>query len=207
MSHPNRRQLAGYGLLVLTATVIGSSLVPFSLPYLTKHSRLGKSIRARWRGARFIGDDQVQLQQGHNHCGAAALKMVLAAHGIDRSLKDLLRQLRMTREGTSLLDLRLAATEAGLPARSWALAESHLRQIPLPAIAFVGGNHFVVIRSRLEPRTLEVDDPAIGKLSWPIAAFCRYWKGETLVFSSDWTPRLNPPESPHVVSCPTTTNQ
>ena len=200
MKRRNRRQLAGYGLLVLTASVIGSALVPFSFPYLTKHYRLGKSIRARWRGAHFIGDDQVQLQQGHNHCGAAALKMVLAAHGINRSVNELLQRLRMTPEGTSLLDLRLAATEAGLPARSWALGESHLRQLPLPAVAFVGGNHFVVIRRLLDPRTLEVDDPAIGKLRWPIAAFCRHWKGETLVFGSNWTPMQTPPEPRRAVS-------
>lgn len=207
MSRTNRRQLAGYGLLVLTATVIGSALLPFSLPYLTKHSRLGKPIRARLRGARFIGDDQVQLQKGRNYCGAAALKMVLAAHGIDRSMDDLLRRLRMTRQGTTLLDLRLTSTDAGLPARSWALGESHLRQLPVPAIAFVDGNHFVVIRRLLDPRTLEVDDPALGRLRWPIAAFGRHWRGETLVFSATWTPMQNRPASPRSVSCLTTTNK
>jgi hypothetical protein len=207
MRRGNRRQVAGFGLLVLTASVIVSALVPLSFPYLSRHPGLGKYIRARWKGARFIGDDQVQLQQGHNHCGAAALRMILAAHGIDRSVKDLLHQLRMRDEGTSLLDLRLAAAQAGVPARSWVLTESQLQHLPMPAIAFVGGNHFVVLRRLLDPRTLEVDDPAIGRLRWPIAAFCRYWKGETLVFSSGWTPLRSLPASPRAVLCLPTNNR
>jgi predicted double-glycine peptidase len=207
MQSPRRRRLAGCGLLMLTASLIGSAMLPFSARYLSNLSGVGKSFRARCKGARFIGDDQVQLQRAYNHCGAAALQMILASHGIDRSVEELLQQLRMTPAGTSLLDLRLAATEAGVPARSWALSDSHLRQLPMPAIAFVGGNHFVVIRRMLDPRTLEVDDPAIGRLRWPIAAFCRYWKGETLVFSSGWTPMHSLPASRRNISSHTTNNK
>jgi ABC-type bacteriocin/lantibiotic exporter with double-glycine peptidase domain len=139
-------------------------------------------------GASFVGEKGVVLQAHGNDCGAASLKMILAAHGIGRSLSDLSRELGLGPDGISLLNLRLESTKLGLPARSWSLGPRDLGRVPLPAIAFVGGDHFVVIERFVAPDVLEVDDPALGKLRWPVRAFARAWSGETLVFDPAWTP-------------------
>jgi ABC-type bacteriocin/lantibiotic exporter with double-glycine peptidase domain len=114
--------------------------------------------------------------------------MILAAHGVECSAADLVLRLRMTPRGTSMLDVRRAAAEFGVPAKSWIIKPVDLSRIPLPAIAFVNKDHFVVIRRFIAPEVLEVDDPALGKLRWPMRAFIRAWSGETLVFDPAWTP-------------------
>ena len=85
-------------------------------------------------------------------------------------------------------ELRLAAAQYGVSAKSWRIQPRDLQQIPLPSIAFINKNHFVVIRKFITPEILEVDDPAIGKLLWPTCAFQRFWSGEMLVFDPGWSP-------------------
>ena len=114
--------------------------------------------------------------------------MVLAEHGIGSSLSDLALQLKTTSQGTSLYNLRMVAAGYGVPARSWVLRETDLRSAPLPAIARVRKNHFVVIRRFAAPGILDVGDPAIGSLHWPLASFRDSWRGETLVFDPAWIP-------------------
>jgi ABC-type bacteriocin/lantibiotic exporter with double-glycine peptidase domain len=85
-----------------------------------------------------------------------------------------------------MMDLRLTSTRLGLPARSWKVRPEDLVQVPLPAIAFINKRHFVVIRKFVTPEILEVDDPALGKVQWPIGRFFRVWSGEILVFDPAW---------------------
>jgi predicted double-glycine peptidase len=80
------------------------------------------------------------------------------------------------------------AAGSGLPGRSWVLAPEDLADVPLPAIAYVRRSHFVVIRRFAAPQVLEVDDPALGRLRWPVHAFRRIWSGETLIFDPAWAP-------------------
>ena len=184
----NRRVRSLLGLLAIG--LMGGSIAsaPGGLPYFKRHRSVAKSVRAWYRGARFVSDEGVVLQPRLNQCGAAALKAVLAFRGIDREIPDLADQLNTTPAGTSLFDLRTVATEAGLPARSWVLNAEDLSHIPLPAIAFVYGDHFVVIRSFVTPDVLEVDDPSLGRLLWPVESFSKAWSGETLIFDTAWAP-------------------
>jgi len=184
----NRRVRALLGLLAIGLIAGSIAASPGALPYIKEHRSIGKSVRAWYRGARFVGDEGVVLQKRWNECGAAALKAVLAVHGINREIPDLAEQLKTTPAGTSLFDLRTVATEAGLPGRSWVLDAADLSRIPLPAIAFVYGDHFVVIRTVVSPDVLEIDDPSLGRLLWPVKSFTRAWSGETLVFDASWTP-------------------
>ena len=182
-----RRKRASFGLLAIGVSIACVSVARPQLGTL-KDCKLTRSIRAWFRGAQFAGVDGVVMQQHQNDCGAACLKMVLAAHGIERDISALYNDLRTSRRGTSLFDLRLVATREGLPGRSWVLGATEIRDAPLPAIAFVRGNHFVVVRRLLGSDVLEVDDPALGKLRWPVSSFCKVWSGEILVFDSGWAP-------------------
>ncbi len=139
-------------------------------------------------GAEFITEKDVVLQQHGNDCGVASLKMILATHGVECSLTYLASELRLTPKGTSMLNLRQVSFRLGIPAKSWSIRPADLAHVPLPAIAFVNNDHFVVVRRFAAPGILEVDDPALGKLRWPTRAFQRIWSGEMLVFDPSWTP-------------------
>ncbi len=177
-------------LILLTLLMLAGG--PYALPLPMRHLKENrdwiKSVRARIRGAQFAGEAGVVLQARGNDCGAACLKMVLADHGVERSVQDLAFDLETTTKGTSMLNLRLVAGRLGLPARSWALSARDLRQVPLPAIAFIYGNHFIVIRRFVATEVLEVDDPALGRLRWPVRSFQKAWAGQALVFDRAWSP-------------------
>ena len=188
MRLPKRRLRALIGLIGLALLVAGFWAMPLAVTHLREHQPWIKSARAAMRGARFVGKAGVVLQTRGNDCGAACLKMVLSAHGIDLSLPDLIRQLEMTPRGASMLSLRLVATRLGLPARSWVISDVDLGRAPLPMIVLIQQSHFVVLRKWVTPDVLEVDDPALGRLRWPRQAFRRLWGGEALVFDPAWSP-------------------
>ncbi|MBN2339644.1 MAG: hypothetical protein JXP48_14050 [Acidobacteria bacterium] len=155
---------------------------------LLERPDLVKRVRAWSAGATLVAADAAVMQTRRNDCGPAALKMVLDAHGIERPLPALSAEVGLTGRGTSLGRLRAAAAGLGLPARSWLLGAEDLADVPLPAIAYIRRSHFVVIRRFAAPQVLEVDDPALGRLRWPVHAFRRIWSGETLIFDPAWAP-------------------
>jgi len=188
MTYPAKQICAFCILTAITGVFTALCLLPQAIPFLQRHSEALKKTRAWMRGACFVGAQDVVLQSRSNDCGAASLKMVLETHGVERSLSDLTSDLQLTLRGTSLRNLRLTAAKLGVPAKSWSIRLEELARTPLPAIAFINKNHFVVIRRFIAPEILEVDDPALGKLRWPARAFQRFWSGETLVFDPAWTP-------------------
>ena len=183
-----QRILALCGLAGIAFLLGGFCAMPLSIPFLEKHREIFKRVRAGIVGARYVRARDVVLQLHSNDCGAASLKMILAAHSIEYSAADLAKRLRLTPRGTSMLNLRLAALALGVPARSWSIRPADMVRIPLPAIAFVNRDHFVVIRRFVAADVLEVDDPALGKLQWPMGAFTKVWSGEMLIFDPAWTP-------------------
>lgn len=184
-----RRMIAVPSLALVAAGVAGFMTLPLTTPRLAHHRTELKHLRAWLRGAEFVTDRGVVLQAHHSDCGAAALKTVLATRGIERSLSDLEIALDTTARGTSLLNLRQTAERAGVPGRSWILNRETLAEVPLPAIALINHDHFVVIRRFVRAGVLEVDDPAFGRLHWPIKSFAHSWSGETLVFDPGWKPQ------------------
>jgi predicted double-glycine peptidase len=184
----NKKIYALGGLAGISGLFIAFSLLAGSIPVLQQNSQILKKLHAWLQGARFISVDGVILQSHKNDCGPASLKMVLAAHGINPPINDLTANLLLNPQGTSMMQLRLVSTQWGVPAKSWHIQLKDLSRLPLPAIAFVNKNHFVVIRRFAAPEVLEVDDPALGKLQWPARSFQRIWSGEMLVFDPAWTP-------------------
>jgi hypothetical protein len=179
---------AFWGLVGMTGLGAAYLLFPLTIPLLEQNRQLVKQLRAWKLGARFITDKDAVLQSNRNDCGPASLKMILAIHGINRSTADLVSELELTAQGTSMLNLRKISGRLGVPAAAWTVRPEDLHRIPLPAIAFVNRNHFVVLRRFVAPDILEVDDPSIGKLHWPLHAFIRLWSGELLIFDPAWAP-------------------
>jgi predicted double-glycine peptidase len=186
----NRKQriVAWVGLLGITGLLTGFCMISLSLPYFERHPEMLKKVHAWMIGARFISSDGVVRQLHDNDCGPAALQMILAGRGIQCRLSDLTSSLHLTSRGTSMRNLRLASAQMGVPAKSWMVQPSDLPRVPLPAIAWIKKRHFVVIRKYVASEVLEVDDPALGRLHWPLRAFQQVWSGETLVFDPAWSP-------------------
>jgi hypothetical protein len=133
-------------------------------------------------GQEFIGWEGVTRQVSPNDCGVAALHMVLREMGEPRRYEALRAEFRLKPGGASMADLKLAAERYGLAAEGWLYSPADIRSIPLPAIAFVHGNHFVVLETVETGGSVVVLDPARGRLRVSGSHFRWIWNGETLVF-------------------------
>jgi len=141
------------------------------------------------------GPGTVVRQMKRSDCGPAALKMVLDHFGIpDTTLSELEVATGTGPNGTSLLAIKRAAEERGVLSQGLRVPVDRLDEIPLPAIAHVHGDHFVVIRSA--GRELVVDDPSPGRLRMKSGVFARSWDGVVLSFGA------GPPANPRAGQTP-----
>lgn len=124
-------------------------------------------------------------QRGDSDCGPASLKMVLDHHGFHAvTLEEIESAAAIGPRGTSLLALKKISEDQGLRSRGLQLSIEKLADLPMPAIAHVHGDHFVVLRS-IDASGVVVDDPSIGRLRMSSTSFGRAWGGIVLVFDPD----------------------
>src|SRR5262249_52887024 len=120
-------------------------------------------------------------QRGTADCGAAALAMAARRLGRRVALEEVLKLLAIDERGADLKSLAHAAAALGLPARGFQLSAERLAAVPLPAVALLTAEHYVVVYS-LGPHTVEIGDPARGVLALDRAEFLRQWSGHVLLF-------------------------
>jgi len=121
------------------------------------------------------------LQLEAVECGAAALGMVLAAHGRWVPPDELRTACRVSRDGSRAGNIVRAARAYGLEAAGFRYDLGHLRTVPLPAIVFVNLNHFVVLEGFAGGR-VHLNDPAAGRRVLPVEEFDRIYSGVVLTF-------------------------
>jgi ATP-binding cassette subfamily B protein len=124
-------------------------------------------------------------QREQMDCGAACLRTVHAHFGQEMGYREARQLARVSRYGTSLLDLREAAERlgyvaAGVEAKTWDALEA----VHLPAIAHVDKNHFVVVW-RVSSRGVQISDPALGKVRMPKDEFMARYGGFLLLRPTD----------------------
>lgn len=166
-------------LFACTSAVIG---VPLLVQQLLSKPHLGRSLQAWWSGAEYLGEDGVIRQRTAYDCGVVCLQMALRMQGITTTLENLRRIAHTTEAGTSMLGLKRAAEAYGVTVSTWRLASEDLAKSPMPAIAFVDGDHFVLIESIGRDGKVNVLDPARGRLRYPAQTFNERWHGQTLLF-------------------------
>ena len=169
-----RRRLAAAGLLLATGLVaVAVRAVGPTLDRLAWAASIDPSAPAH---------GQVVRQQGRSDCGPAALKMILEHHGITGvTLAELEVATGTGPDGTSMLALKRTAEQRGLTGQGLRLPVERLHDIPMPAIAHVHGDHFVVLRQA--GSELIIDDPSLGRLRMSARTFERSWDGVLLAFN------------------------
>ena len=153
--------------------------------FLNKRAHINNVISSQLMGVEYLGQEGVVRQQMKYDCGIACLQMVLEHKGIKVIAEKLRAEAGMLSNGTSLWGLKQAAEANGLKASTWQLSISDLSQIPLPAIAFVGGNHFVVIEQVEQDGHLIILDPGYGRLRYEASTFEHLWRGEVLILDRE----------------------
>jgi HlyB family type I secretion system ABC transporter len=109
-------------------------------------------------------------------CGAACLAMVTRHFGRPVSLAHIRKLVHTGTDGTSLAGIVSGATSLGLRARAVKASKSRLHDLPLPAVAHVGGNHWVVVYDADEDH-VRVADPARGLVRKRRQEFADDWSG------------------------------
>ncbi len=114
-------------------------------------------------------------------CGPACLRMVAEKYGRSYSLQYLRERCHIDREGVSLLGIAEAAESIGLrtlalklPFQGEGPDDPGLADAALPCIVHWKQNHFVVLYG-ISRDYVKVADPALGKIRYSHAEFCRGW--------------------------------
>lgn len=138
----------------------------------------------------------VLIQKSAKSCGPTSLKMVAQFYGKDYSIEYLCDVCGMTGEGVSLYGLSKCAEKIGLQSQAIQCTIDDLkRHIPLPAIAFWEGHHFIVVYD-VNEKYIRISDPAKGYREYSFSEFKNGWcrdkkEGILLVFNNNETFCIN----------------
>jgi len=110
------------------------------LPVLTN-----VSPTERTSSVRTLANASHPVSSANVNCGPRALLLVCQQLGVRTSVEYLSRQAGTNAQGTSLEGLSIAAKAVGLKAEGVQVSREAFSDQPLPAIAYVNGNHFIVV--------------------------------------------------------------
>jgi len=154
--------------------------VIISVPSMQNRFIIGPDIITWFTGYTFMDNEGVVFQKGKSDCGPAALLYVFKHYGIKSTIEQIEAVAGTNEIGTSMLGLKKMAELKGLNAVGWKYTWGDFKSKQLPVIAFVNGNHYVVVDSIIENRELIIIDPTRGRLKMNKQKFKKIWQGETL---------------------------
>jgi len=164
------------GMFVLAAAVLAAGCAFDVAP----RSRLDDwNILVSWGpGASPVDAALADRQSEPDGCGAAALAVVLRAHGTHVPQRLLWSVSRLPEGGTRLGDLSRAAVRFGH--RAEVGNDPRLEHVMLPAIVHLRRGHFVVLEARAGGDAI-VFDPGCGRVRVSLGALRRRASGAVLV--------------------------
>lgn len=136
---------------------------------------------ALYKGADRLSDGPFfEHQRSNTDCGLAAAIMMLRLSGQPADYKALSREIRMSRVGLSLAQIRDLMLENKLATRGLSVDPENLDSVTLPFMAWLPTHHVVVVE-RLTPDSAVISDPARGRWKVSRSALSRAWDGIALV--------------------------
>ena len=120
------------------------------------------------------------MQLEDTECGAASLGAILAFYDCWKSLEQLREAVDVSRDGSNLEDIAIAARSYGLKVTGWKAEISKLKDLPKPMILHWGFNHFLVLEKIVNGRYY-LNDPAHGYRVVEADVFNRDYTGIALV--------------------------
>jgi len=122
--------------------------------------KISKKIRSPFRT--HLVKTPTLLQMETVECGAVVLGIVLAYYGRIMPLPELRSRCGVSRDGSTLANLKRAAENLGMEAKGFRKDVAQLRLIPPPYIVHWNANHFVVVEGFRGDR-LFLNDPIMGR--------------------------------------------
>lgn len=145
----------------------------------------GQPVVNTWKALR---DFRIVKQQLDYSCGAASMATILNEfYGMSVTEEDVLTRMGAT-DRSSFQQLADVAPSYGVRAGGLMLSFDDLRQLKIPAIAYVqyrGEDHFTVIRGIRRDGVVHVADPSWGNRQLTAHQFRRMWEAP----DTDGTPR------------------
>lgn len=136
--------------------------------------RVGQAVQGMLKRFPFI------KQQSKMDCGIACLAIIGIYWGKRFDINKLRELGNVSRQGTTLKGLIIAAESVGFLARPVKGTLEALEKQNLPAIVHWKGNHYVVVFA-IKGRSVYVSDPAIGRLKLSKQKFNEGWTGYTVL--------------------------
>jgi NHLM bacteriocin system ABC transporter peptidase/ATP-binding protein len=114
-------------------------------------------------------------------CGAAALAMILAHHGVWIPVEQLRVACGVSRDGSKAANILIAARRFGFTARGFRAEPGALSTLPMPCIIHWNFNHFVVLEG-IRRGYAFINDPAMGRRRIDMAELDLAFTGVVLTF-------------------------
>ena len=146
------------------------------------------------------------VAQDNSMCGPYSIKTIYEYYKVDCTIDEICRITKYTKlYGSTLYDLYEAALLKNLPAIPLNIDIIKLCTFKNPSIAFVDGNHFLVVHGCKGNKVI-IQDPPGPIYTVSKEAFKERWHGEALVFDEKLKKKMSkqiakataPPEGPHI---------
>ena len=132
------------------------------------------------------------MQMESVECGAASLSMILAYYGKWLPLEQVREACSVSRDGSSMKNILLAAKMYGLEPSAYKVSAENLAGME-PAIIHWNFEHFVVFKGMRKGKA-HLNDPGIGPVEIPMDEFRRSFTGVAMTFKL--TDRFQPSGQP-----------